>query len=147
VLALTWLDAAYRDSFETCLAVPCTKPQDRVSVPAGNRIAGTMAKSAFASLAWLPLPRTEMAAELRYQGDMPVNDRNSDFSPAALLLALRASQSIDIGGGRLTALVRVDNIGNLAYAGSVIVNEVNGRYFETAAARTWLLGLRWAAPF
>jgi hypothetical protein len=28
----------------------------------------------------------------------------------------------------------------------VIVNEANGRYFETAAARNALLALRWQAP-
>jgi len=53
LLALSWLDAKYQDSFETCAAVPCTEPQHRVTVPAGNLVAGTMAKSGFASLAWL----------------------------------------------------------------------------------------------
>ena len=43
-LALSLLDAAYRDSFETCAAVPCLAPADRVSVPAGNLIAGTQAR-------------------------------------------------------------------------------------------------------
>ena len=51
-LALTYLDATYRDDFSTCAAVPCPRPQDRVQVPAGNKIAGAMEKSAFASVAW-----------------------------------------------------------------------------------------------
>lgn len=147
LLAMTYLDAVYRDSFETCHAVPCTQPQDRVTVPAGNQIAGTMAKSAFASLAWRPLPSTELAFELRYQGEMPVNDRNSDFSRAATLAALRLSQSIALGPGILSVLARLDNLTNQAYAGAVIVNEANGRYFETAAKRNALLALRWQAPF
>ena len=62
LLALTSLNARYEDSFETCAALPCRLPADRVTVPAGNRIAGTMAKSGFASLAWRPLPSTELAA-------------------------------------------------------------------------------------
>jgi iron complex outermembrane receptor protein len=147
LLALTWLDASYRDSFETCIAVPCLQPQDRTTVPAGNLIAGTMAKSAFASLAWTPLPLTELAVELRYQGEMPVNDRNTDFSPDAWIGALRLSQGIRVGSGTLTALARIDNLNNATYAGAVIVNEANGRYFETAAPRSWLLALRWQAPF
>ena len=147
LLALTWLDATYRDSFETCIAVPCTQPQDRAIVPAGNQIAGTMQRSAFASLAWLPLPQTELGVELRYQGAMPVNDRNSDFSPSAGLVALRFSQAMPLAGGTLTALARIDNLTDVAYAGAVIVNEVNGRFFETAAARTWLVALRWQLPF
>jgi iron complex outermembrane receptor protein len=51
LLAWTYLDATYLDSFETCIATPCTRPQDRATVPAGNRIAATMQTSGFASLA------------------------------------------------------------------------------------------------
>ena len=78
---------------------------------------------------------------------MPVNDRNTDFSPAALLLGLRLSHSVPLGPGTLSLLARLDNVTNRAYAGAVIVNEANGRYFETAAARNALLSLRWQAPF
>ena len=39
-------------------------------------------------------------------------------------------------------LLRVDNVGDRRHAGSVIVNEANGRYFETGAPRSWLLALR-----
>jgi len=147
LLAMTYLDAVYEDSFQTCAAVPCLAPADRVTVPAGNRIAGTMEKSAFASLAWRPLPNTELGFELRYQGEMPVNDRNTDFSPAATIAALRFSHSVPLGPGRLSVLARLDNLTDRAYAGAVIVNEANGRYFETAAARNALLALRWQAPF
>jgi len=118
-----------------------------VSVPAGNLIAGTMARSAFASLAWRALVNTELAVELRYQGSMPVNDLNSDFSPSATITALRLSHSIALGPGTLSLLARLDNLTDRAYAGAVIVNDSNGRYFETAAGRTALLSLRWQAPF
>ena len=78
---------------------------------------------------------------------MPVNDRNSDFSPAATLAALRLSHSMAFGPGTLSVLARLDNLTNQAYAGAVIVNDTNGRYFETAAKRNALLALRWQAPF
>jgi iron complex outermembrane receptor protein len=32
---------------------------------------------------------------------------------------------------------------DLAYVGSVIVNEGNARYFEPAPGRQWLVGLDW----
>jgi len=147
LLALTYLDAVYDDNFQTCAAVPCLQPSDRVTVPAGNRIAGTMEKSAFASLAWRVLPQTELALELRYQGQMPVNDRNTDFSPSATVSALRLSHSMPLGPGTLSLLARLDNLTDKVYAGAVIVNEGNGRYFETAAGRTALLAVRWQAPF
>jgi iron complex outermembrane receptor protein len=40
----------------------------------------------------------------------------------------------------LNAFVRGDNLADRRYAGSVIVNEGNGRYFEPAPGRTWLAG-------
>ena len=52
-----------------------------------------------------------------------------------------------LGPGTLSVLARLDNLTDQAYAGAVIVNEVNGRYFETAAKRNGLLALRWQAPF
>ena len=145
LLALTTLNARYEDSFQTCAAVPCLTPADRVTVPAGNRIAGTMANSAFASLAWRALVRTELAVEARYQGEMPVNDRNTDFSTSATVIGLRLSHSLPLGPGTLSLLARLDNLFDRTYAGAVIVNEGNQRYFETAAARTGLLALRWQA--
>ncbi len=146
-LAMTYLDATYQDSFQTCKSVPCSKPEDRVTVPAGNLIAGTMAKSGFASLAWRPLDSTELAFELRVQGAMPVNDRNSDFSSTNAVTALRLSHSAVLGPGTLSLLARLDNLAGRAYAGAVIVNETNGRYFETAAGRTGLLAVRWRMAF
>jgi len=147
LLALTYLDATYRDDFQTCSAVPCTRPADRVTVPAGNRIAGTMEKSGFASLAWLPQSNAELALELRYQGAMPVNDLNSDFSPAATIASLRAAYTLALGPGNLYLLGRLDNLSDRVYAGSVIVNDSNGRYFETAAGRTWLVSAHWRMAF
>lgn len=147
LLALTYLNAAYQDSFQTCASVPCVGPANRVTVPAGNKIAGTMAHSGFASLGWRPWPSTELGVELRYQGEMPVNDRNTDFSPPATLVGLRLSHSVPLGPGTLSLLARLDNLTDRIYAGSVIVNEANGRYFETAAGRNALLALRWQAPF
>ena len=36
--------------------------------------------------------------------------------------------------------MRGDNLLDRKYAGSVIVNDGNGRYFEPAPGRTWLAG-------
>ena len=47
----------------------------------------------------------------------------------------------------LELLARIDNLIDTRYAGSVIVNEANGRFFETAAPRNGLLSLRWLQKF
>ena len=136
-LALTWLDATYRDGFATPAG----------PVPAGNRIAGTMRENAYAELAWQPVAATTFAIEVRAQGNVPVNDLNSDFAGAATVYALRASHSYTLPLGTLELLARLDNVADRAYVGSVVVNDANGRYFEPAAGRTALLSARWKVGF
>ncbi|MNL35300.1 hypothetical protein D3C87_1573240 [compost metagenome] len=46
-----------------------------------------------------------------------------------------------LGAWELNAYARVDNLFNRRYAGSVIVNESNGRYYEPAAGRSGGLGV------
>jgi iron complex outermembrane receptor protein len=41
----------------------------------------------------------------------------------------------------------VDNLTNRRYAGSVIVNEGNGRYYESASGRSWSAGLQASLGF
>lgn len=140
--ALTWLDATYRDAFKACAGTPCTTPT--VDVPAGNRIAGTQARSAWAELAWRDGAWGEFALEARGVGRVAVNDSNSDFAAGYGLAALRWSQQWSLGQAqRLELTARIDNLADRVYAGSVIVGDGNGRYFEAGAPRTVWVGVRW----
>lgn len=147
-LSASWLDATYTDGFAVCAALPCLTPT--LPVPAGNRIAGTLQRSGYAELAWTPLPRMEVAAELRGQGRLPVNDVNSDFASGHGLLALRARWQVRLPAqvpGRLDLLARVENLADRRVVGSVIVNEGNGRFFEPAPGRGALVSARYILPF
>ena len=144
-ISLTWLDATYRDGFAVCAALPCLSPT--VPVPAGNRIAGTLQQSAYAELAWSPLPALDLALEVRGQGRLPVNDVNSDFASGFGLMALRARWQLNLPVGRLDVLGRLENLADRRVVGSVIFNEGNSRFFEPAPGRGWLLSLRYSAPF
>jgi iron complex outermembrane receptor protein len=48
----------------------------------------------------------------------------------------------EFGEGR-RAFLRIGNLFDRRYVGSVIVNEGNGRYYEPAPGRQLLLGLDW----
>jgi iron complex outermembrane receptor protein len=145
-LALTLLDATYRDGFLACAGVPCTAPT--VPVPAGNRIAGTQRGNAFAELVWQPAGATELALEARAASATAANDTNTQFAPGYALINLRASQRYPLGDGMaLELLARLDNVTDRVYSGSVIVNDANGRYFETGAPRSALLSLRLSRAF
>jgi iron complex outermembrane receptor protein len=120
-----------------------------VPVPAGNRIAGTQRALGYAELAWRPgMVPGEFAAEWRAQSATPVDDRNRDAAAGFGVLGLRWSADLAVtASGTLQLLARVDNVFDRTYAGSVIVNEGNQRYFETAAPRNGLLSLRWLQRF
>ncbi|MDZ7591110.1 MAG: TonB-dependent receptor [Rubrivivax sp.] len=143
-LAATWLSATYVNGFFVCRAVPCLTPD--VPVPAGNRIAGTVDRSAYAELAWTP-GAFEFGLEARGQGRQAVNDTNSDFAAGYGLLGLRALWRLDLGPGQLELLGRIDNLADRRVAGSVIVNEANQRFFEPAAGRNFLASARWSQRF
>lgn len=151
--ALTVLAATYDDAFSTCTAAPCNaaNPGNSAIVPAGNRIAGTSARTAFAELAWKPFlasDLTELGVEWRASGRVAVNDRNTDFAPGWSTFGLRAQHGIKLtDASRIDALLRVDNVLDKTYAGSVIVNEGNGRFFETGMPRNWLLSVKWRQAF
>jgi iron complex outermembrane receptor protein len=144
--AVTLLDATYRDGFLACAGIPCTAPT--VPIAAGNRIAGTQRGLAYAELAWQPQASTEFGLEIRSASALTANDSNSEGAPRYTLLALRAVQRYALPDGfGLELLARLDNATDKAYAGSVIVNEANGRYYEPGSPRAWLLSARLSKAF
>ena len=144
-LAATYLDATYRDSFQVCDGLPCTAASPRLTVPAGNRIAGTQRASGWVEVTWTDAVWGEWGLEARGSGDTVVNDLNSDAAAGYAVAGLRWSRSFAFGGGgsRVELLARVDNVFDHSFAGSVIVNDANKRFFETGAPRSAMLALRW----
>ncbi len=139
-LSATYLDAQYKNSFLTCGPPPCTTPTLRVN--SGNRIPGIPRTSLFAELTYKHRPwGLDAALEMRHVGKIYVDDRNTDAAPAATTFNLRASLSQTVGKWTFKEFVRIDNLANKNYAGAVIVNEGNGRFFEPAPRRSGLLGV------
>jgi len=127
-LALSTLDARFRDA---------------ALVPAGNRIPGIADRSLFAELAWQPRAWAGFtgAVELVHRGSMVVNDLNTDRAAAVTLLNLRLGWQQTLGDWTLRQNLRIDNLTDKAYIGSVIANDTNGRFFEPAPGRQWGVGL------
>jgi iron complex outermembrane receptor protein len=137
-LSLTTLRARFDDGFVSGSGAAA------VTIPAGNRLPGTPERSAFAELAWTPKAAWggfNAGVELVHIGKLFVNDQNSDAAPAATIVNLRAGFVQQMGAWRFRQLLRLDNAADKSYAGSVIVNEANGRFFEPALPRNWLIGL------
>jgi iron complex outermembrane receptor protein len=134
--AATWLDARYRDGFLTCTATPCAAAS--TPVPAGNRIPGIARSALFGAVTWQPAGGWRFGIEGRALDKVYVNDLNSDAAPGHATVAAYAGYQLNVGAWDLGALLRVDNLADRRYAGSVIVNDGNGRFFEPAPGRTWL---------
>ncbi|MES2098497.1 MAG: TonB-dependent receptor [Pseudomonadota bacterium] len=135
-LAATLLNATYQDGFLTCTAAPCAVAN--VAVPAGNRIPGIARGALFAALNWAPPTGWRAGVEGRYVTGVFVNDANSDAAPRYAVAAATLGYVLRAGPWELNGFVRGDNLFGRRYAGSVIVNEGNSRFFEPAPGRTWL---------
>jgi iron complex outermembrane receptor protein len=137
-LAANTLEARYRDGFKTCGAPPCTVPA--VVVTAGNRLPGVPERAAWTEIKWSHPSGVYAAAEVKYQGPIFANDVGTEWADAVTLLGARVGIQQQWRGAKWSMFVRGDNLSGKTYAGTVIVNEANRRYYEPAAGRTWLAG-------
>lgn len=127
-LAYTWLDARYRDDAGG-------------AIRAGHRIPGIARQSAYAALGWAPPQGWQAGIEGRYLSRLYADDANDAAAPGYVVAALSAGYIKRLGEWELSAYARVDNLFDRRYAGSVIVNESNGRYYEPAPGRSVGMGV------
>lgn len=141
-LAWTWLDARYADGL--CTPLPCN---DANRVRAGARLPGVARQSFYASLGWAPPQGWRAGVDVRAQGRIMANDRNSASAPGYAVVGAWLGWTHSRGPWTVDAFARADNLTDRRHAGSVIVNESNGRYFEPAPGRQWSAGASVAYRF
>ena len=139
--ALTWLDAHFTDGFLACAGVPCTTPN--VPIPAGTRIPGIPRTAAQAALHWGGDIGWHARVEGIYVGAVPVNNFGDESASAYAVFGASAGYGFTAGDGDGRVFLAIDNLGDRTYAGSVIVNESNRRYYEPAPDRGFTVGLEW----
>lgn len=133
------------------------------AVAAGNRLPGTARHLAQLALDYAPTPRWQLGTTLNLSGPVFANDVNSEHAPGYAVLGLHAAYRI--GGGATPAATaadgagkaaggqggnatrwqlwaRLDNLFNRNHAATLIVNDSNGRFFEPAAGRRLMVGVR-----
>ena len=127
--AYTYVNAYYSDAYLTCVAAPCAKPT--VLVTAGNRLPGVPKSNAYAVVHWGGDTGWHASVNGQYVTNVAVNDVNSVFAPSYGLLGADGGYNFDIAGMNVSTFVRLNNVLNRRYVGSVIVDDGNSRYFET----------------
>lgn len=113
-----------------------------VAVNAGNRLPGVPHNTLYGELVWRHARSGFHAAvEARHNGGVYVDDQNSDKAASYTVANVRFGLEQRGPGWKLSEFVRVDNVTDRQYVGSVIVAEANGRFFEPAPGRNWLVGI------
>ena len=130
----TWLDATFRE--------------DSGNGAAGNRLPGLSRHSAYLGADWRFAPAWTAGVGLDARSKVYANDANTQAAPgyASTALSLGYRRQINTHWA-LSAFARVDNVFDKNYIGSVIVNDGNQRYFESAMGRNWAAGLNVSYQF
>jgi iron complex outermembrane receptor protein len=137
-ITYTYIDAFYASPFLTCLTTGCAAPNKRIT--AGNAIPSIARSTGYAELAWKPVAGWQAGIEARASSRLYVDDINSQAAPGYAIASLRAGYRLPIDRWNLSAFARCDNVLDRHYAGSVIVDETNSRFFEPAPGRTYVAG-------
>lgn len=132
-LALTAMRAEYDAAFTT---------SSGSTIPAGNRLPGVPERNLFGELVWRAADGgLHAATELVARSHLYVEDSNQSApAPGYAVLNLRAGLEQQRGPWRVAEFVRLDNLLDRKYIGSVIVGDTRQRFYEAAPGRAWLLG-------
>jgi iron complex outermembrane receptor protein len=133
-VAYTYLDARFLSPFLTCPAAStCTKPN--TPVPAGARIPGVPRSDFYAALRYGEKIGWNAAVEANAASSAAVNDLNTQYAPGYGVINLSTGYAFELHEAKISTFLRLNNVFDKSYVGSVIVNESNGRYFEPAPGR------------
>lgn len=111
-------------------------------IASGNRIPGTYSNQAYGEIRWKYEPLGfHTALEGRYNSKVYVNDRNTDAASSYAIFNVRAGFEQLISNWMFKEFIRIENLADKEFIGSVRINDANSRFFEPAAERNYLLGL------
>lgn len=135
-VAYTYIRAVTAAAYRSCAGTPCAP----VLIPSGNRLPAVPANAIYAALSWrAPVVGLRATAETIGRSSLYVDDRNSDSAAGYWSTNLRVGFEQVQASWKVAETLRVDNVTDRRYAGTVIVNESNSRYFEPDPGRTYFL--------
>ena len=130
-LSLTRVEAKFKDPFTS------TGP-----VAAGNFLPAVPQNVAYGEFTWRhPRSGFAMAFDARYSSKLYVDDANSDAAAGYAIANLRLGFEQRGKNWRVSEFVRVENLFDKKYVGSVIVADGNGRFFEPSPGRNAVVGV------
>jgi iron complex outermembrane receptor protein len=138
--AYTYLDAKFAEGFSS------TVMGATVTIPAGNALPGVPKSQAYAQLRYAQ-PKFYSYLEGLYRSRVPVDDANSEFAGSYTVFNLVGGLVQQGSKWRISEYLRLDNLADRNYVGSVIVNEGNRRFYEPSPRRSMSGGIQASLQF
>nr|WP_288452165.1 TonB-dependent receptor [uncultured Pseudomonas sp.] len=130
-LAYTYLAATYDSRFVA----------GNNSIDKGNDLPGVPRTTLFGELAWKPVDGISTAFEGLYRSKVYVEDTNTEkAAPSYTVFNWRTRFEQHFGPWKTHQTLRLDNLLDRQYVGSVIVGDGNSRFYEAAPGRSWYAG-------
>ncbi len=130
-LAYTYLAATYDSRFVA----------GNNTIDKGNNLPGVPRTTLFGEVAWKPVDGISTAVEGLYRSKVYVEDTNSQkAAPSYAVFNWRTRFEQNLGAWKTHQTLRLDNLLDRQYVGSVIVGDGNNRYYEAAPGRSWYAG-------
>ena len=134
-IAYTHLVAQYDSDFTSGSGATAT------TIDKGNSLPGVPKDTLFGELDWKPRDWVSTALEGMYRSKVYVEDTNDQKpAPAYAVFNGRARFEQKVEHWTFHQTLRLDNLLDRQYVGSVIVGDSNNRYYEAAPGRSWYAG-------
>jgi iron complex outermembrane receptor protein len=161
-VAYSYLDAALTSAFSTCrpfsglqtrceatTTIATTTDSGVETIQSGANIPGTYKQTLYGEISWKYKPSGfSTALEGRANSKTYVAFKPEYGSAAGYAVAAwRGGFSQKLNNWNVSEFVRIDNLFDKDYVGSVRVGDLNSRYYEAAPGRNWLLGLNASYSF
>lgn len=108
---------------------------------------GIVRNMGFASIGYVSEDGWYVGTEARYMGDIMVDDENTVKASFYIFVGLFIGYKYNYYNLIVDLFGRVDNLFDKEYVGFVIVNELNGRYYEFSFGRNYGVGMNIAWRF
>jgi iron complex outermembrane recepter protein len=134
--AYTFIRAVVGQAYQTCVGTPCLP----VTVEPGSYLPAVPRNALYLGLTWSYAPAGfSTAVEEQGRAGIFADDRNTAFAPSYWETNWRGGFTQQTPRWQLSETLRLDNLTNRSYVGSVIVNASGGQYFEPEPGRTALI--------
>ena len=147
--AYAYLDAKYSDGF--CSGQSASTQSACSSgtwVTAGKAIPGAYKQTAYGEIRWKQASTGfSTALEVRAAKTVSIDDKKSDIAPGYAVASWRGGFAQNVRNWNFSEFVRVENLFDKRYIGSVKVNDASSQYYEPGSDRNWLIGLNASYSF